>query len=186
MEEPTREQAIEAYETVLSYLSKGENKKRPDMGKTPERYIKMMEELTTPIGFDYTMFDLPDEDTGMITQGPIPIQSLCAHHTAVFRGEAWVAYIPNKKMVGLSKLARTVQNAGRKFSSQEEITADIANALQDNLQPQGVAVYVKMRHDCMETRGVKVHGAYTITTKLTGSFKDEAETRAEFLASVKN
>lgn len=181
---PSREEAIDAYEKVLTYLSKGENHKREDMGKTPTRYIKMMEELTTEIPFEYTSFELPDSDTGMIIQGPIYIQSLCAHHTAPFRGEAWVAYIPGERMVGLSKLARAVQNAGRRFSSQEEITAKIVNDLVDNLQPKGVAVSLKMQHDCMHLRGVKAHGVFTTTTKLTGSFKDNQDTRNEFLQAI--
>lgn len=185
MPKVTREEAVQAYDKVLEYLSKGDSKTRSDMGKTPERYIKMMEELTTEIPFEYTTFELPDDDTGMIVQGPIYVQSLCAHHTAPYRGEAWVAYIPGERMVGLSKLARCVQNAGRRFSSQEEITAKIVNDLEENLKPEGVAVTLKMQHDCMHLRGVKAHGAYTTTTKLTGSFMDDNSTRQEFFNAVR-
>lgn len=183
--QPDRNTAIEAYELVLAYLSNGESRVRNDMGKTPERYIKMMEELTTKQPFSYTTFDLPDDDTGMIVQGPIYVQSLCAHHTAPFRGEAWVAYIPGERMVGLSKLTRAVQNAGRQFSSQEEITANILNELETELAPKGVAVQLKMQHDCMHLRGPKAHGVFTTTTKLSGAFKESAETRAEFLNATK-
>ncbi len=181
----SRQEAIDSYAKVLEYLSKGQSLDRADMKKTPERYVKMMEELTTEIPFEYTSFELPDDDVGMIVQGPIYIQSLCAHHTAPFRGEAWVAYIPGEEMIGLSKLARAVQNAGKRFSSQEEITSKIVDDLEENIKPQGVAVSLKMQHDCMHLRGVKAHGVYTTTTKLTGAFKEQAETRQEFFDAIK-
>lgn len=179
----SRDEAIKAYDLVLEYLSDGNSKYRTDMFKTPERYIKMMEELTTPEPFQWTCFDNEDGDAGMIIQGPIYIQSLCAHHTAIFRGTAFVAYIPNEKIVGLSKLARCVRNAGKRFGTQEEITTDIAEQIQEHLEPLGVAVQLKMAHDCMATRGVKAPEAYTVTTKLTGAFL-ETKARDEFLAAI--
>lgn len=182
----TREEAVQAYDKVLEYLSHGESKVREDMQKTPERYIKAMEELTTPDKFEYTAFDNPDkEDKGMIIQGPINFSSLCAHHTFAFRGIVWVAYVPGEKIVGLSKLARCVKSAGKKFGVQEEITNDIANTLERELNPLGVAVYISSTHDCMSLRGVKASEAATITTKLTGSFKENPETRQEFLNAIK-
>lgn len=179
-----REDAVKAYDIVLQYLSRGNSKVREDMGKTPERYIKMMEELTNPEPFEWTCFDNPDEDGGMIIQGPINVQCLCAHHTAVFRGVAYVAYIPDKKIVGLSKLARCARNAGKCFGTQEEMTNAIAEAIQTNLEPKGVAVQLIMTHDCMATRGVKAPEASTITTKLIGAFRD-GEVRNEFLSAIK-
>lgn len=182
----TREEAVRAYDKVLEYLSHGESKIRPDMEKTPERYIKAMEELTTPQEFSYTAFDNPDKtDKGMIIQGPIYFSSLCAHHTFAFRGTAWVAYIPGEKIIGLSKLSRAVKEAGKRFGVQEEITNDIAQTLMQELHPRGVAVYIKASHDCMSLRGVKASEAQTITTKLTGSFKENPETRQEFLDAIR-
>lgn len=179
----SREEAIKAYDIVLQYLSKGESKERPDMIKTPIRYIKMMEELTEPEPFEWTCFENEDEDTGMIIQGPINIQSLCAHHTAIFRGVAYVAYVPDKKIVGLSKLARCARNAGKRFGTQEEITNAIAKEIQKNLQPKGVAVQLRMTHDCMAARGVKAPEAQTVTTKLLGVFLN-GEPRHEFLSAI--
>lgn len=185
MTQPTREQAIKAYGTVLEYLSRGESKIRPDMGKTPERYVKAMEELTTPEPFEYTAFDNPDkQDRGMIIQGPIHFTSLCAHHTFEFSGTAYVAYIPGEKIVGLSKLARAVRNTAKRFGVQEEITNDIATELDRELSPRGVAVYLKAKHNCMGLRGVKAPEASTVTTKLTGAFLEEQATRNEFLNTV--
>lgn len=184
-EKVTREEAINAYSVVLKYLSKGESEVRPDMLKTPMRYIKMMEELTSPEPFEWTCFDNEDDDAGMIIQGPINIQSLCAHHTAIFRGVAYVAYIPDKKIVGLSKLARCARNAGKRFGTQEEITIAIANEIQENLHPKGVAVQLRMSHDCMSARGVKAPEAQTVTTKLLGAFLED-KPRKEFLSAISN
>ena len=181
----TREEAIKAYDLVFQYLTRGLSKTRPDMQKTPIRYIKMMEELTEPEPFEWTCFENEDEDAGMIIQGPISIQSLCAHHTAIFRGTAYVAYVPDKKIVGLSKLARCVRNAGKRFGTQEEITIAIANEIQENLEPKGVAVQLRMTHDCMAARGVKAPEAQTITTKLLGVFLDD-KPRKEFLSTISN
>lgn len=181
-----RDVAIAGYHLALTYLSKGENLKRDDMGKTPTRYIKAMEELTTPEHFEYTAFDNPDkEDKGMIIQGPINFISSCAHHTFPFQGEAWIAYIPGEKIVGLSKLARAVKSTAKRFGVQEEITNDIATTLAKELKPLGVAVYMKASHGCMAWRGVKADEAQTITTKLVGAFKEKSETRQEFFDAIK-
>jgi len=182
----TREQAIAAYKDVLDYLTDGVSQKRADMKKTPERYIKAMEELTTPLEFSYTTFDNPNKDGGMIFQGPINIQSLCAHHTFIYEGVAYVAYIPNKKIVGLSKLARCVKEAGKKFSSQEEIVSDIVTTLQKELKTKDVACTLDMSHSCMGRRGVKAPEARTITTKLGGSFKTNGATKAEYMGNVRS
>ncbi len=180
-----REVAIAGYDLALTYLSHGESQTRPDMAKTPMRYIKAMEELTTPDTFEYTSFENPDkEDKGMIIQGPISFISTCAHHTFPFQGEAWVAYIPGEKIVGLSKLARAVKSTAKRFGVQEEITNDIAKVLNEELKPMGVAVYMKASHGCMAWRGVKANEANTITTKLLGAFKDKPATRQEFFDNI--
>lgn len=108
----------------------------------------------------------------------------CAHHTYPFQGEAWVAYIPGEKIVGLSKLARCVKETSKRFGVQEEITNDIAGILEKELKPLGVAVYMRATHGCMAWRGVKCSEANTITTKFTGAFKDSLNTRQEFLSYI--
>ena len=111
---------------------------------------------------------------------------MCEHHTAPFFGVAHVAYIPGEKIVGLSKLARTVRHYAANFQNQERITSQVAEKLEEVLQPKGVAVMIDAKHLCMEMRGVKTHDTTTITTKLTGAFLDSHETRAEFMSQINN
>lgn len=166
---------------ILEYL--GEDPTREGLLDTPKRYIKFLQQFTAKEDFNFTVFDSEGMDQ-MIIQKDIPFFSLCEHHIAPFFGTATVAYIPDKKIVGLSKLARTVRYYAANLQNQERITSQVAERLQDELSPIGVAVTLKARHFCMEMRGVKTHDVHTVTTKLTGAFKDEAETRAEFLEGL--
>lgn len=115
----------------------------------------------------------------------IPFHSHCEHHFAPFHGHATIAYIPDKRIVGISKLARVLDAYARRFQVQERITVQVANTLQARLKPKGVAVYLCAEHMCMSSRGVRTHGTETVTTKFYGAFKDDHKVRAEFLASVK-
>lgn len=117
----------------------------------------------------------------MVIVRDIPLYSLCEHHLAPFFGTATIAYLPNGKVVGLSKLSRLTQVFARRLQVQERLTCQIADALMYHLAPKGCGVVVKARHMCMEMRGVSQQGATTITSALRGAFKDEPETRAEFL-----
>lgn len=162
----------------------GEDPDREGLKETPKRVIKFYKEFMSPEEFNFTVFNSEDYDE-MIVQKDIPFFSLCEHHMAPFFGTATVAYIPNGKIVGLSKLARTVEHFSRRLQNQERITMQIAEKLQSELNPLGVAVVLEARHFCMEMRGIKTHDVTTSTSRLIGAFKDEPETRAEFMIFLK-
>ena len=117
----------------------------------------------------------------MIVQTNIPFYSLCEHHIAPFFGHGTIAYIPNKKIVGLSKLARTLETFARRLQNQERITQQVAQFLQDELDPLGIAVVLKAKHMCMEMRGVKKHDTWTTTSMMKGIFKDDDKARNEIM-----
>lgn len=169
------------FQAILEHL--GEDTNREGLKDTPKRYIKFMREFLEPKEFNFTSFDAEGTDE-MILQTNIPFYSLCEHHTAPFFGTADVAYIPNKKIVGLSKLARTVDLYANRFQNQERITTQIAERLQKELNPMGVAVHLKAQHLCMCMRGVKKHDTWTSTSKLLGVFKEDDKARSEFLRLI--
>jgi GTP cyclohydrolase I len=177
-----REEAQENFRQILEYL--GEDTTREGLLDTPKRYIKFMEEFLAPKEFNFTAFDAEGTDE-MIIQTNIPFYSMCEHHTAPFFGVANVAYIPNDKIVGLSKLARCVDLYANRFQNQERITTQIAERLMKELNPKGVAVTLKAQHLCMCMRGVKKHDTWTQTSKMTGVFKTELNVRNEFLNLIK-
>lgn len=149
-----------------------------------QRFVRMMYELTVPIPFDFTTFDTNSDE--MIVVSNIDFTSLCAHHLVPFIGKAYVAYIPQGKLVGLSKIPRLVQNMAKDLTVQEELTTNIANALVSHLHPQGVAVVLEAEHMCMSLRGVKAHGVVTRTSCMLGAFGDhEKLARSEFLSLIK-
>jgi GTP cyclohydrolase IA len=166
------------FKEILKHL--GENVEREGLKDTPKRYIKFMKEFLEPKEFNFTTFDAEGTDE-MIIQTNIPFYSICEHHTAPFFGIANVAYIPNEKIVGLSKLARCVDLYANRFQNQERITTQIAERLQHELNPKGVAVHLKAQHLCMCMRGVKKHDTWTSTSKLLGVFKNDDKARTEFL-----
>ena len=170
------------FQQILSQL--GEDTEREGLKETPKRYIKFMKEFLEPKEFNFTCFDAEGSDE-MILQTNIPFYSLCEHHTAPFFGIANIAYIPNDKIVGLSKLARCVDLYANKFQNQERITTQIAERLMKELNPKGVAVTLKAQHLCMCMRGVKKHDTWTMTSKMIGVFKDDEKCRNEFLNLIK-
>lgn len=170
------------FQQILKHF--GEDINREGLKETPKRYIKFLKEFLEPKLFNFTTFDAEETDE-MIVQTDIPFYSLCEHHTAPFFGTANVAYIPNGKIVGLSKLARTVDLYANKFQNQERITTQIAERLQTELNPKGVAVTLKAQHLCMCMRGVKKHDTWTLTSKMLGVFKDDDKARNEFLQLIK-
>jgi GTP cyclohydrolase I len=171
------------FQKILSKL--GEDVTREGLIETPKRYVKFMREFLEPKEFNFTSFDAEGTDE-MIIQTNIPFYSLCEHHTAPFFGFANVAYIPNKKIVGLSKLARTVDLYANRFQNQERITTQIAERIEKELNPKGVAVTLKAQHLCMCMRGVKKHDTWTMTSKMIGAFKTDLNCRNEFLSLIKN
>lgn len=158
----------------------GEDPNREGLRDTPKRYLKFLTEFLSPPDFNFTTFAGEDVDE-MIVQTNIPFYSLCEHHIAPFFGTADVAYIPNGRIVGLSKLARTVELYARRLQNQERITHQIAARLQQELDAKGVAVHLKAQHLCMAMRGVKKHDTHTSTTKLLGLLKTDSAARNEFL-----
>jgi GTP cyclohydrolase I len=169
------------FQSILEQL--GENPQREGLQETPKRYIKFMREFLEPKEFNFTSFDAEGTDE-MIVQSNIPFYSLCEHHTAPFFGTGVIAYIPDKKIVGLSKLARTLDLFANRFQNQERITTQVATKIWEELSPRGVAVSLKAQHLCMCMRGVKKHDTWTTTTKLLGVFKEDDKARAEFLRYI--
>jgi GTP cyclohydrolase I len=151
--------------------------------RTPERFAKMLSELTTPESFDFTVFE-SDVDEMVIVRN-IPFYTFCAHHILPFHGVAHIAYIPNGKICGISKLARTVEYFSRDLNVQEELTSHIADFLTERLEPLGVGVVMEAEHLCMTMRGVEVPGAKTVTSSMTGVFRDPMkDARSEFLSLI--
>ena len=157
--------------------------------ETPARYVKAMEFWTS--GYQQEPEEvLKQFDDGaqsydeMVFQGGIPIYSLCEHHLTPFFGIAHIGYIPQGKIVGLSKLSRLADIFARRFQVQERLTCQIASALNEHLSPLGVGVVLRCRHLCMESRGVQKTGTITYTSALHGVFKDKAPAREEFLRFV--
>lgn len=167
---------------VLQYL--GEDVTREGLKDTPKRYMKFLKEFTTPQEFNFTTFE-SEGMSEMIVQRNIPFYSLCEHHIAPFFGFATVAYIPNKKIVGLSKLSRVVDYYANRLQNQERITQQITDRLNKELTPVGVAVSLTAEHLCMSMRGVKKLGAKTTTQSLTGEFLTNDTVRNEFLALLR-
>lgn len=172
-------------ENVRRILQYFDDANREGLKDTPKRYIKFLTEFLDTPEFNFTTFDSEGMDQ-MIVQTNIPFYSLCEHHLAPFFGKAHVAYIPNGKIVGLSKLARTVDLYARNFQNQERITTQVAERLMEELDAKGVAVVMTAQHLCMSMRGVKKHDTYTTTSKMLGTFKDDLNTRNEFLNLIKN
>ncbi len=168
---------------VLQYF--GEDVEREGLKETPKRYIKFLKEFLNPPEWNCTTFEGEGYDE-MIIQTGIPFHSLCEHHIAPFFGYGTIAYIPNKRIVGLSKLARTLETFARQLQNQERITTQVAEFLMEKLEPRGVAVQLTAKHMCMEMRGVKKHNTWTTTTKLTGRFKEDNSVRMEFLNGIRN
>jgi GTP cyclohydrolase IA len=167
-------------DAVARILSVIDDPRRPDLVRTPERVAEMYLELTHTEPFDLSLFDNTDGYDEMVVEDEIPFFSLCEHHIVPFFGLAKVAYIPKSKIVGLSKLARTVDHFAAGLQTQERITNSVADYLSARLDSQGVGVRLSAEHLCVSMRGVKKPGARTITTALRGIFK-QAPTREEFL-----
>jgi GTP cyclohydrolase I len=163
---------------------------RPGTEETPARFIKAFLEKTSGYAVDIPALLKVFEDGAenydqMVLVKDIPIYSMCEHHLETIFGTATIAYIPNGKIVGLSKLSRVADAYARRLQVQERLTAQIADALNDNLEPKGVGVIIKARHMCMESRGVCQQGHHTVTSALRGVFKEEGVTRNEFMMLAK-
>ena len=163
----------------------GEDPARPGLQRTPERVAKALAWLTRGYGLEAAevvgsgVFEEAHESMVMVRD--IELYSLCEHHLLPFFGKAHIAYIPNGRIVGLSKLPRLVEVFARRLQVQERLTEQIAGAIEDVLAPRGVGVVIEAQHLCMMMRGVEKQNSKTITSALRGSFRDDAKTRDEFL-----
>lgn len=168
---------------LLQYI--GEDPNRPGLLETPHRVAKAWADWTAGYGQDPASIlkvfeDGAEECDEMVVVRDIPFYSHCEHHLAPFFGTADIAYIPNGRIVGLSKLSRLLDVFARRLQVQERLTSQVAGALWEHLQPKGVGVTLKARHLCMESRGINRQGHHTVTSALRGVFKEDARVRAEF------
>jgi GTP cyclohydrolase I len=183
----SRAQAEDAVRTLLRWA--GEDPAREGLLDTPKRVARAYQDWFSGYGLDpdeylaRTFKEVAGYDE-MIVLRDIQFESHCEHHMAPIIGRAHVGYLPDGKVVGISKLARVVEAYARRFQVQEKMTAQIADCIQRVLAPRGVGVVVEAAHECMTTRGVHKRGVSMITSKMLGSFREDARTRAEFLAFI--
>jgi GTP cyclohydrolase I len=167
----------------------GEDPSREGLQETPRRIAEMYEEVfggmfTDPAEHLKVVFQVAHDE--MVILRNIPFYSMCEHHFLPFHGEAHVGYIPDGRIVGISKLARVVEGFARRPQVQEQLTSQIAEAIMDTLQPDGVAVVIEAEHLCVTMRGAKKPGSRLVTSAMRGNFKQSAVTRAEFLSLVQS
>ena len=186
---PTKDEALQAVRTMIAYT--GDNPIREGLLDTPKRVVQAWEELFSGYKEDpakelsRTFEEVEGYDDIVLLQN-IGFESHCEHHIMPFIGKAHVAYLPDNRVVGISKLARVVEIFARRLQTQEMMTVQIANAIQSALQPKGVAVQIRAEHSCMGTRGVRKAGVMTVTNHYMGAFKDQPSYREELRALLAN
>jgi|SRR5215471_14629505 len=184
--EPT-DPIAELVESLLAEL--GEDPSRQGLQATPDRVARAIRELTNGYGVKPeeviadAIFDQDYDE--MVVVKDIPFYSLCEHHMLPFFGKVHVGYLPKGKIIGLSKIPRLVEVFSHRLQIQEQLTREIAEAIDTNLAPKGVAVVIEARHLCMEMRGVETPGGHMLTSSMLGTFRRDARTRAEFLDLVR-
>jgi GTP cyclohydrolase IA len=184
---PSRKKAEQAVETLLLWA--GEDPRREGLIDTPRRVVTAYEDWFSgygenPVSALQRTFEEVDGYDEMIILRDIAFESHCEHHMAPIIGVAHVGYLPNNKVVGISKLARVVETFARRFQVQEKMTAQIAQCIRDVLKPKGVGVVIDAVHQCMTTRGVRKSGVSMVTSQMLGAFRRDARTRAEFLGMI--
>jgi GTP cyclohydrolase I len=186
---PSRAEAEEAVRTLLRWA--GDDPTREGLLGTPDRVARAYEEFFSgygvdPVAFLKRTFEEIDGYDELIVLRDIRFESHCEHHLAPIIGRAHIGYLPNKRVVGISKLARVLEAYARRLQIQEKLTAQVANTIQEVLQPRGVGVIIDAAHQCMTTRGVHKPGMSMVTSRMLGSFRTDPSTRREFLAIVAN
>ncbi|HEX8902520.1 GTP cyclohydrolase I FolE [Vitreimonas sp.] len=181
---PSREAALEAVRTLIAWA--GDDPDREGLKDTPKRVIEAYREWFGGYDQDPTLeLKRVFEDVGgyddIVMLKKIDVESHCEHHIAPFLGKAYVAYLPTDAVVGISKIARVVEIFAKRLQTQETMTSQIAEAINDTLKPRGVAVLIDAEHQCMSTRGVHHKDVTTVTTQFTGAFKEDSELRNRFL-----
>ncbi len=182
---PTREEAEDAVRTLLRWA--GEDPYREGLQDTPRRVVKSYDEFFSGYAIDpvdtlQRVFEETDGYDEMVVLRDVDFESHCEHHMVPIIGRAHVGYLPGRRVVGISKLARVVDAFARRLQIQERMTAQIANTIQDVLEPRGVAVVIASQHHCMTTRGVHKVGASMVTSRMLGAFRDDVQLRREFHA----
>ena len=188
MSKPTREEAQKAVRTLIEWAD--DNPDREGLVETPKRVVKAYEEFFA--GYDddpeeilRKTFEEVEGYDEMVLVKNIRLESHCEHHIVPILGKAHIAYIPNNRVVGISKLARIVDAFGKRLQTQETMTAQIANTIEKVLEPKGVAVVIDAAHQCMTTRGIHKPESSTVTSCMRGIFKENPRTRNEFLTFIK-
>ena len=184
---PSREEAEEAVRTLLRWA--GDNPEREGLVGTPDRVVRAYEEFFA--GYDedpaemlQRTFEEVEGYDEVVVLRDIRLESHCEHHMVPIIGKVHIGYLPDRRVVGISKLARVVDAYAHRLQIQEKLTAQIANTLQEGLQPRGVAVVIEAAHQCMTTRGVHKSDVAMVTSRMLGAFRDNGETRREFLTMI--
>lgn len=184
---PTRADAEAAVETLLRWA--GDDPSREGLVDTPARVVRSYEEFFSgyeedPVDMLARTFEEVEGYDDMVMLRSIDLQSHCEHHMVPILGQAHIAYLPDRRVVGISKLARVLDSFGRRLQTQETMTAQVAAAIQSALQPKGVAILVDAKHQCMTTRGVKKPNVSMITTRFTGAFNTDKDLRDRFYQQI--
>jgi GTP cyclohydrolase I len=182
---PSREEAEAAVRTLLAWA--GDDPSREGLRQTPQRVVEAYGEYFAGYGEDAValladpVVDDVSDYNDIVMLKDIPVLSHCEHHIAPFMGRAWVAYLPGRRVTGLSRLARVVDIYARRLQTQEALTAEIADALVEGLEPRGVAVLIEAEHQCIAARGLRQRGMTAVTTRFTGAFETDAALEGRFL-----
>ncbi|MBI06307.1 MAG: GTP cyclohydrolase I FolE [Rhodospirillaceae bacterium] len=187
LERPSKEEACEAVRTLIRWA--GDDPDREGLLDTPDRVIRSYDEYYSgytqdPVDILRRTFEETDGYDEMVVLKDVEINSHCEHHMAPIIGRVHIGYLPDKSVVGISKLARVVDVYARRLQIQEKMTAQIADALDQVIRPRGVGVVVEAAHHCMTTRGIQKQGVTMVTSRMLGSFRSDPKTRREFLAII--
>lgn len=187
LQRPTKAEAEDAVRTLIRWA--GDDPTREGLRGTPDRVVRSYNEFFAgyeedPVAMLERTFEEIEGYDEMVVLRDIRMESHCEHHMVPIIGKAHVAYLPGKRVVGISKLARVVEVYAKRLQIQEKLTAQVANTLQEVLQPRGVAVVMEAGHQCMTTRGVHKHGVTMVTSRMLGAFRDDPRTRHEFLTMI--